>query len=115
MLLTPTYGAPTVTRLRAATVLDSDGDPVKSWTVPDRLKLRGATVQSVSSIEEEGGTKRIVQGEKTLFAPGAVDVKADDRIEVGAEIWRVNGVPEVLRGLASGVYTTAALTRITSG
>jgi hypothetical protein len=99
----------TVTRLRPGTRTDSDGDPVESWSTPDRLKLRAAQIQDGSSEEADGATT----GEKKLFAPGRVDVLAEDRIEVGAEVWRVNGAPIVRSGLASGLFTTAHLTRLT--
>ncbi len=98
----------TVTRLRPGTALDSDGDPVESWLTPDRLPLRAAQIQDGSSEEDE----QTLSGEKKLFAPGRVDVLAEDRIEVGAEVWRVNGVPVVRSGLASGLFTTAHLTRV---
>ena len=114
MLLTSYRVTPPVYRLRPGTVLDSDGDPVESWDAPDRFKLAGAVVQDVSTVEEEGVSKQIVKGERTLFVPRRVDLKADDRIEVEGEQWRVNGDPVTKAGLASGVLTTAALTRVES-
>lgn len=115
MLLTAYRKAVTPYRLRATAGTDSYGDPVESWATPDRLKLKGATVQDVSTVETEGVTKRVIKGETTLFAPGAVDVKAEDRIEVGDEVWRVDGDPAVKAGLASAVFTVATLKRVTSG
>lgn len=114
MLLT-SRRLPPVYRLRAGQGTDSYGDPVEDWTTPDRLKLRLAQVQDVSSVEEEGQTKRILRGERLLVAPGHVDVKADDRIEVAAEVWRVNGEPSIRKGLASSVVTSAALVRVEGG
>lgn len=112
MLLSSRASA-TVTRLRAGTTLDSDGDPVESWAVPVRALLRGAQVQPVSSTEDDGA-RRLIEGEALLIVPGSPDLKATDRVEVGAEVWRVNGTPVVRRGLASGSYTSVALTRIAS-
>lgn len=105
---------PPVYRLRAGSGTDSYGDPVQSWDAPERVILRGATVQDISTVEDEGVAKRIVRGEKALFVPGAADVTVDDRIEYDGEVWRVNGDPAVKRGLATGVYTSAALDRITT-
>lgn len=114
MLLTAYRKTPTVYRLRPGTVLDSDGDPVESWDSPDRLKLSGAVVQDVSTVEEETGRTQIVKGEKVLFLSRPADVKSDDRIEVAGETWRVNGDPVTRPSLASGVVTTVTLTRVES-
>ena len=114
MILTGYSKPSSIYRLRAGTTLDSDGDPVESWDTPDRLKLVGAEIQDVSTVEEEGVSKRILQGEKVLFVRRLVDVKAEDRIESEGEIWRVNGEPVKRSGLASGSYTKAALTRTSS-
>ncbi|CCQ44316.1 hypothetical protein ARTSIC4J27_240 [Pseudarthrobacter siccitolerans] len=115
MLLTSYRKVPSVYRLRPGAGVDSYGDPVESWDAPERVLLRGATVQSVSVVEDEGTTRHVIRGEKTLYAPGSVDLTAADRIECNGQIWRVEGDPVVRRGLASTVYTTAALERITIG
>jgi head-tail adaptor len=113
MLLTSYKVVPAVYRLRAVAGVDSYGDPVESWTTPERVRLKGATVQDVRTEEVEGSTRTIVRGEKALFVPGAVDLTEDDRIEVSGEVWRVNGPPTVRRGLGSATFTTATLTRTT--
>lgn len=115
MLLSAYKQTPSVYRLRAGTTTDSYGDPVESWTAPDRFLLRGARVQHVTTVEEEGTERRVIRGETTLYAPGAVDLTRDDRIEVGSEVWRVDGEPVVRAGLASTVYTTATLARVSIG
>jgi hypothetical protein len=104
-------GAPAVFRLRAGVTLDSDGDPVESWTTPERALLRGAQAQPVSSTEDDGA-RRLIEGELLLIVPGVADLNAADRAEVGGKQWRVNGVPVVRRGMASSAYTSANLTRI---
>ncbi|QOP65070.1 head closure Hc1 [Arthrobacter phage Adumb2043] len=115
MLLTAYRRAPSVYRLRAGTKTDSYGETVESWTTPERSLLRGATVQTVSVVEEEGVARHITKGQKRLYAPGAVDLTAADRIEVDGEIWQVDGDPVARAGLASTVYTTAALKRVSIG
>ncbi|QPX62342.1 head closure Hc1 [Arthrobacter phage Tbone] len=115
MLLTAYRRASSVYRLRPGTKTDSYGDTVESWDAPERTLLRGATVQSVSVVEEEGTVRHVLRGEKTLYAPGVVDLTANDRIEVDGEIWRVDGDPVPRAGLASAVYTTAALERVSIG
>ncbi|WNN93966.1 head-to-tail stopper [Arthrobacter phage Nitro] len=117
MLLTAYRRAPSVYRLRPGTKLDSYGDPVESWDTPERVLLRNATVQTVSVFnpEDEGVARHIIRGQKTLYAPGAVDLTAADRIEVDGEIWRIDGDPVTRSGLASTVYTTAKLARVSIG
>ena len=115
MILTAPAYAPVVTRLRAGATTDSYGDPVESWDTPERFVLRGASVQDVSVVEEDGVTRRVLRGVRTLYVPGAADLTAEDRVEVSGEVWTVDGKPEVRRGLASSVYTTARLAQTTIG
>jgi head-tail adaptor len=115
MLLTAYRRAPSVYRLRPGSTTDSYGDPVESWDEPERVLLRNATVQSVSVVEDEGVARHIFRGQKTLYAPGAVDLTAADRIEVDGEVWKVDGDPVTRAGLASTVYTTATLERVSIG
>lgn len=114
MLLTPSPSSPPVYRLRAGLAQDSYGDPVESWDVPERVRLRGASVQDVSVAEGEGVTRRVIRREWTLFAPGAVELTADDRVEYDGDVWRVDGDPATKRGLGSAVYTVCTLTRVTT-
>lgn len=104
---------PLVYRLRPDPATDSYGDPVDSWTTPDRRLLRGATVQAKSSTERETVTADELENERVLLVPSAADVTEDDRIEVDSEFWRVSGRPIVRRGLAMSVYTSATLRRFT--
>ncbi|UJQ86800.1 head closure Hc1 [Arthrobacter phage Reedo] len=115
MLLTAYRVAPTVYRLRAGTTVDSYGDPVESWTAPERTPLKGATIQNISIVEDDGVTRHVTRRRKTLYAPGAVDLRKDDRIESNGEVWRVDGDPVTRAGLASAVYTTAELERVSIG
>ncbi|QNO12671.1 head-to-tail stopper [Arthrobacter phage Snek] len=111
MLLSSPGPKTPVYRLRAVAALDSYGDPIESWAAPAKTRLFGARVQDTKTDEEDSTGRRIVRGEKTLFAPGVADLTEDDRIEYEGQIWRVNGVPSVRRGLGSLSFTTAYLTR----
>ncbi|AYN57730.1 head-to-tail stopper [Arthrobacter phage DrManhattan] len=116
MILSPSFSGlqPPIYRLRAVAGTDSYGDPVESWTTPTKTLLRGAHVQAAQTDEDDGNDRRTIRDEKTLFVPGAADLTENDRIEIDGRVWRVNGLPTVRRGLGSGTYTTATLTR-TSG
>lgn len=110
MIFTATRG-PKVYRLRAAVGVDSYGDPVEDWDAPVRERLYRAIVQEPTTEEVDTSGKRLVTGERVLFSPGALDLTADDRIEVDGEVWRVSGTPKTRQGFAMGVYTSATLTR----
>lgn len=114
MILSTPYASP-VYRLRAGMAEDSYGDPVESWDTPERVRIPGASVQDVSVVEDNGVSRRILRGEKTLYAPGSVDLTKDDRVEVDGEVWQVDGNPERRRGLASSAYTTARLVQVSIG
>jgi hypothetical protein len=99
--------APKVYRVRPALVPDSYGDPVESPTASTRSQIVGATVEYVDS-EEDGS---VVRRERVLFVPRAYDLTKDDRVDVGGELWRIDGDPVTFRGRASGTYTSAVLKR----
>ena len=107
MLLTAYRKLPSVYRLRAGSGTDSYGDPVESWTTPERVLLKGAILQDATS-EETGA---ILHSQKLLLVPGKADLTEADRIEHDGEQWRVNGLPTVKTGLASRSFTVASLTR----
>jgi hypothetical protein len=107
VLLTAYRIARPVYRLRAGSGVDSYGDPVESWTTPDRYLLKGAILQDAKS-EETGA---ILHSEKVLLVPGEPDLTEADRIEHDGDAWRVNGVPTTKTGLASRTFTVATLTR----
>lgn len=102
-------GSP-VYRLRAVIGTDSYGDPAESWDGPGRTPIRGARWEDVTSVEIDGQVRALIRSERTLFAPGAADLTANDRVEILGEVWRVEGDPVVHRGLA-GTHTTATLRR----
>ena len=116
-LLRP-HRSPRVFRLRPGVTLDSDGDPVESWETPDRLRLRHVTLQESSSEDEDGlaqrslGSKRLTRSGRKIFVPYAADVVANDRVEIDGQLWRVDGNPNPRRGLATSVYTTVTLARL---
>lgn len=116
MLLTSPLNKRPIYRLRPGTTLDSYGDPVESWDNPDRLLLKNAEIQqrAASDAESETPTADVIRGARTLFIPGAADIHEHDRIQDGAEIWRVDGTPIVRQGLAMRSYTTAYLVRASS-
>jgi hypothetical protein len=102
----------TVQRLRPSSSLDLRGESVEGWDAPERAPLKGAVVETVS-VTETDGTRRVLRDERSLRFPRAVDLHAEDRVEIGAEVWRVDGEPLVrTEGLARGVETVASLVRL---
>lgn len=102
---------PPVYRLRPAERVDSVGDTVRSWTDPNRVRLKGADVQEVSSREADGTVVRL-DGERRLLIDGPrPDLTATDRIEYLGEVWRIDGEPLTKPALAIGTTTVARLIR----
>lgn len=116
MILSPyREGAPTVARLRASATVDSYGDAVLSWASPTSTPIPGADVQTRTATEDTASARPVVREETVLFAPGAVDLTAADRVSVDGDVYTVDGKPEVRYGLGSEVYTVAALKRASGG
>lgn len=111
-MLLQSFGAP-VTRLRATSRPDSYGDVVEDWAEPDRLRLFHVDVQDVSSIEEDGVTRRLVTDQRRLAIRGVADVNVRDRIELEGAPWAVDGDPVVVRPRIGVPFTIVQLRRIT--
>jgi hypothetical protein len=109
MLLAAT--ARPVFRLRAAPAVDTYGEPLDGWGAPSRRRLLRATVQSESTSEEDGTTRRLRTDERVLYVAGVVDLTADDRIEHEGLVYLIDGEPVTDRALASAPLTTAKLRR----
>lgn len=97
-----------VFRVRPGVKLDSYGEPVEDWTNAERTRMAAIYVQSGSSAEDPD---KLLAGQRKLFVRGAVDLKAEDRIEIDGELWRVEGDARVRHGLAMGTFTAATLSR----
>lgn len=88
----------TVTRERRRPIQDPY-DPAAtipgSWDGPlDVLPLEGCYVDFGASSSVNDATRSPVSTTTTLFCPdSSVDVKAGDRIRVGADVWYVNERP----------------------
>jgi head-tail adaptor len=106
---------PPVFRQRARVTEDSYGDPVESWASPVEVRLLRAIVDAPSSTENEQPDSDRTTADRELYAPGMPDVHEHDRIRVGSEVWRVDGLPVVHRPLASEPYTVARLVRVANG
>lgn len=93
--------------------LDSYGDPVDDWADPVLTPIKGAVVQSVSSVETfADGTARTVTT-RVLRVPGDPGIAENDRVDVDGERFTVEGLTAVHRGLtARPVYTTVALRQV---
>lgn len=108
MLMATPRGA--IYRIRPGVKLDSYGDPVAAdWVNAERVQLVGAVVQSPSTTEDPDG---LLAGHRNLFAPGVLDLKAEDLVEdADGNCWRVLGNPRIRHGLAMGTFTMAKLER----
>jgi hypothetical protein len=112
MLLSPSRNSPAIYRVRPRVTTDSYGDPVEDWSNPERLELKRASTQAVTSTDSDGVTVHVSRNERKLFVPGTPDLVDSDRVEIKGEMWRVDGDPETRAGLAASTLTTAILTRL---
>lgn len=112
-MLLQSFGGSPVVRLRAARREDSYGDVVEDWTVPERKRLFHVDVQDVSSVEEDGVTRRLVTDQRRLAIRGVADVTVRDRIELDGDAWKVDGDPVVVRPRVGVPFTIVQLLRIT--
>lgn len=64
------------------------------WTNPDQITLEEAFVASSSSVNVTDATRTQLVTAKSLYCDQGADVKAGDRIRVGAEVWSVPAKPE---------------------
>lgn len=111
MILTSARPKRPVYLLRPTEGVDSYGEPFEDWTTPERILLRGADLQRLSTEETIGLDGTRIENSRRLYLPGTADLREHDRIEVGDETWRVEGTPTVVQGFALGTRTSAALSR----
>lgn len=82
-----------VTVLRASTTIDRYGNTVPAGWVEVGV-LEGCGVAPRESVEDNTNRTAVVVG-LTVFAAPGVDVRADDRCQIGAVVYEVDGKPAV--------------------
>ena len=97
-------------RLRPGERTDSLGDTVRDWQSPERKRIPGATLESVTGTAADGSVL-VIESERRLLIVGTFDLASTDRVEADGEVWRVNGPPAVKRGLITGTHTAVRLKR----
>ncbi|AWY06642.1 head-to-tail stopper [Microbacterium phage Zeta1847] len=110
-MLTTLRSPDLVHRLRPGTRVDGVGDTVRDWRTPERVRIPNATLEPVTSTATDGSVL-IIESQRRLLIVGTFDLKATDRVEADGEVWRVDGVPAVRRGLITGTHTAVKLERI---
>lgn len=102
---------------------DSYGDPIESWADLVRVVIPGAEIQRNSTEDKDVATgtqtdrlgKMIATGREPELAIYRL-VDSGSRIEQDGKVWRVNGEPNIKRGLINtNTHLTASLTRTTVG
>ena len=92
--MVPSWCRQTVIRLRPQTK-QSRGSAIPDWSNPDRLEIKGCSVQPVSTgLSQDGRVLGLFEGYTVYMPPGA-DIKAGDRIEYDGNVYTINGEPKV--------------------
>lgn len=111
----PLPGGETVTRLRAAVVVDAYGDETRDWAAAERVTVAGCAMAPTVEPEFHQAGRDGVEVGWTLYAPFDADVTAYDRIEHPTYgLFEVDGDPGKWRSPFSGLEagTTVRLRRI---
>lgn len=87
------YGV-TVTRLRATQTTNGYGNTELSWDNPHRLDFPGCAVAPRTEDEErERGRQGVIIGWTVYIPQVPADVRFDDRMEIPAGVFEVEGDP----------------------
>lgn len=88
----PSFLTKTVIRLRPGTKT-LRGSEVQDWSDPERLEIRGCSVQPAGTLLSEDGRVLGLSDGATAYLPAAADVRAGDRIEYKGDVYEIDGAP----------------------
>lgn len=101
------FATETLTRLRAATVMDH-GSPVQDWSSPAEAALPGWSLQPGASTEDTLH-REAVRVDWTAYGPYDADVLATDKIRLPSGDYSVIGEPERWKSPTGRVSSTKIL------
>lgn len=119
-MLAETRRSSPVFLLSPRTRTDSYGDTVSDWSNPTQTVLPGATIQTRTTADKDINVGTTTERQAVLIVqgqPGGVLslVTNDSRVMQDDLVWRVNGSPNIKRGLMFGnTHLTATLARTTT-
>ena len=90
----PSFASQTIIRLRPTTK-EARGSIIPDWNNPDRLTIKGCSVQPAgTSLTQDGRIQGITDGYTCYMPPGS-DVMAGDRIQCNGNTYTINGEPRI--------------------
>ena len=101
----PSFASQTIIRIRPTTK-EARGSTIPDWNNPDRLTIKGCSVQPAgTSLTQDGRIQGITDG-YTCYAPPGIDVKAGDRIQYNGNDYTINGEPREWKSATGRVTHT---------
>lgn len=90
----PSFFRQTITRIRPG-IKQVRGSNVPDWEHVSTLVITGCSVQPASTSLSQDGRILGITDTFTAYLPAGADVMAGDRIQVGSDIYTINGAPRV--------------------
>lgn len=81
-----------IVRVRAGTKAER-GSVMPDWSNPDRLAIDGCLFNPNSTALDQDGRVLGLRTGAALYAPCDADIKAGDRIQVGDDVYTIDGEP----------------------
>ena len=81
-----------IVRIRAGTKTER-GSVMPDWSDPDRLTIDGCLFNPNSTALDQDGRVPGIRTGAALYAPCDADIKAGDRIQVGDDVYTIDGEP----------------------
>ncbi|MBR4681592.1 MAG: hypothetical protein IKP03_10920 [Fibrobacter sp.] len=81
-----------IVRVRAGTKTER-GSVMPDWSNPDRLTIDGCLFNPNSTALDQDGRVLGIRTGAALYAPCDADIKAGDRIQVGDDVYTIDGEP----------------------
>ena len=98
----PSWCRQTVVRLRPTTK-QSRGSAIPDWSNPDRLEIKGCSVQPASTgLSQDGRVLGISEG-LTVYLPPGADIRAGDRVVIDGRTYVINGEPKAWKSATGRV------------
>lgn len=98
----PSFFRQSITRIRPGTKTVRGSD-VPDWDNVSTLVITGCSVQPASTLLSQDGRVLGIADSYTAYLPADADVMAGDRIQVGSDIYTINGEPRVWLSATGGL------------
>lgn len=98
----PSFFRQTITRIRPGVKMVR-GSEALDWDNVSTLVITGCSVQPASTSLSQDGRVLGIADAYTAYLPAGSDVLAGDRIQVGSDVYTINGAPRVWPSATGGL------------